>query len=223
MPTAHDAPSRSWCSDRVPWRGSSPIRGKRAATPQSVANGDSNRRGVHGVVGEQLLRTNEARTDGSVRGFMACGTLRVATGIVGLCLLAGLGGTALAQENKAPAEAIQGPALKLELNRLEPAGEACRTYLLVDNSRGPALKSLKVDLFAFDTEGVAQKRLAVELGPVPDRKTMVRLFDFPALACPKIGRVLLNDVIACEGGDATRENCLARIEPESKTATPFVR
>ena len=54
--------------------------------------------------------------------------------------------------------------LKIELNRLEPAGEACRTYMLVDNSRGPALKSLKVDLFAFDTEGVAQKRLAVELG-----------------------------------------------------------
>lgn len=148
--------------------------------------------------GEQLLRTN---------GFRA--------GAAGLALLATLGG-ALAQDSKAP-------ALKLELNRLEPAGEACRTYLLVDNSRGPALKSLKVDLFAFDTEGVAQKRLAVELGPVQDRKTMVRLFDFPALACPKIGRVLLNDVLACEGGEASRENCLERIETESKTSASFVR
>ena len=148
--------------------------------------------------GEQLLRTN---------GFRA--------GAAGLTLLATLGG-ALAQDSKAP-------ALKLDLNRLEPAGEACRTYLLVDNSRGPALKSLKVDLFAFDTEGVAQKRLAVELGPVQDRKTMVRLFDFPALACPKIGRVLLNDVLACEGGEASRENCLERIETESKTSASFVR
>ncbi|WP_246733296.1 Tat pathway signal protein [Methylobacterium sp. BTF04] len=117
----------------------------------------------------------------------------------------------------------KAPVLKLELNRLEPAGEACRTYLLVDNSRGPALKSLKVDLFAFDTDGVAQKRLAVELGPVQERKTMVRLFDFPALACPKIGRVLLNDVLACEGGDAGREACLERIETESKASAPFVR
>lgn len=148
--------------------------------------------------GEQLLRTN---------GFRA--------GAAGLALLATLG-AALAQDSKAP-------ALKLELNRLEPAGEACRTYLLVDNSRGPALKSLKVDLFAFDTEGVAQKRLAVELGPVQDRKTMVRLFDFPALACTKIGRVLLNDVLACEGGEASRENCLERIETESKTSASFVR
>lgn len=134
--------------------------------------------------------------------------------VAGLAI--GLVGAAAAQEAKAP-------VLKLELNRLEPAGDACRTYLLVDNSRGPALKSLKVDLFAFDTEGVAQKRLAVELGPVQDRKTMVRLFDFPALACPKIGRVLLNDVLACEGGEASRENCLERIETESKASAPFAR
>lgn len=113
--------------------------------------------------------------------------------------------------------------LKIELNRLEPAGEACRTYMLVDNSRGPALKSLKVDLFAFDTEGVAQKRLAVELGPVQEKKTVVRLFDFAGLSCPKIGRLLLNDVLACEGGDATRETCLERIEPASKTSAAFDR
>ncbi|GJE71839.1 Tat pathway signal protein [Methylorubrum podarium] len=115
------------------------------------------------------------------------------------------------------------PPLKIELNRLEPAGDACRTYMLVDNGRGPALKSLKVDLFAFDTEGVAQKRLAVELGPVQEKKTVVRLFDFAGLACPKIGRLLLNDVLACEGGDATRESCLERIETTSKTSAAFDR
>lgn len=117
----------------------------------------------------------------------------------------------------------KGPGVKLELNKLEPAGEACRTYLLVDNSRGTALKSLKVDLFAFDGEGVAQKRLAVELGPLGEKKTMVRLFDFPGIACQKIGRVLLNDVLACEGGDASRETCLERIETASKTSAEFAR
>ena len=123
----------------------------------------------------------------------------------------------------ATAQDVKAAPIKLELNRLEPAGDACRTYLLVDNSRGPALKSLKVDLFAFDTEGIAQKRLSVELGPVQDRKTMVRLFDFPGIACSKISRLLLNDVLACEGGDASRETCLDRIETESKTPAAFVR
>ncbi|CAO4142501.1 Tat pathway signal protein [Methylorubrum thiocyanatum] len=128
-----------------------------------------------------------------------------------------------AAKDAAPAAKSDVPSLKIELNRLEPAGEACRTYMLVDNSRGPALKSLKVDLFAFDTEGVAQKRLAVELGPVQEKKTVVRLFDFAGLACPKIGRLLLNDVLACEGGDATRETCLERIEPATKTSAAFDR
>lgn len=131
--------------------------------------------------------------------------------------------TAPAAKDAAPAAKSDVPPLKIELNRLEPAGEACRTYMLVDNSRGPALKSLKVDLFAFDTEGVAQKRLAVELGPVQEKKTVVRLFDFAGLACPKIGRLLLNDVLGCEGGDATRETCLERIEPATKTSAAFDR
>jgi hypothetical protein len=174
---------------------------------------------VHGVIGEQHLASNAIQATGTRGGRSG---LAVA-GLAALWSLAALGGAALAQDGKAGAPEAKGPAIKLELNRLEPAGDACRTYLLVDNSRGPALKSLKVDLFAFDTEGVAQKRLAVELGPVQDRKTMVRLFDFPALACPKIGRVLLNDVLACEGGEASRESCLERIEPESKTTAAFVR
>ena len=130
----------------------------------------------------------------------------------------------LALMGRAEAQETQSAMpLRLELNRLEPNGEACRTYLVIDNSRGTALKSLKVDLFAFDTDGIAQKRLGVELGPIPDRKTVVRLFDFSAIACPKIGRVLLNDVLACEGGQASRESCLERIQTESKTTAAFAR
>jgi hypothetical protein len=154
--------------------------------------------------------------DGSLRRNKTIVAKHVVAGLASLAILTSLAAPVTAQDGKtAP--------IKLELNRLEPAGDACRTYLLVDNSRGPALKSLKVDLFAFDTEGIAQKRLSVELGPVQDRKTMVRLFDFPGIACPKIGRLLLNDVLACEGGEASRETCLDRIETESKTSAAFVR
>lgn len=112
--------------------------------------------------------------------------------------------------------------IKLQLNKAETAGDACRMTLVVDNSRGGALKSYKVDLFAFDSEGVAQKRVAVELGPIPPRKTTVKIFDFAGIACAKIGRVLLNDVLACEG-DTTREACLERTETDSKATMPFDR
>lgn len=131
----------------------------------------------------------------------ACVGLTVATG----------DGRALAQDAPAP--------IRLELNRLEPQGESCRAYLLIDNGKGEALKSLKVDLFAMDTDGVAQRRLAVEVGPVPARKTLIKLFDFAGLACPRFGRVLLNDVISCEGPSGPREDCVSQIETVSKVGS----
>ncbi|MCJ2060564.1 Tat pathway signal protein [Methylobacterium sp. J-048] len=126
--------------------------------------------------------------------------------------------SALAQD----ASAEKAP-IKLQLNKLETAGEACRVTLVVDNSKGTSLKSYKVDLFAFDPEGVAQKRVAVELGPLPARKTTVKIFDFPGIACGKVGRVLLNDVLACDGGEAAREACLERTETETKAGPAFDR
>jgi hypothetical protein len=127
-------------------------------------------------------------------------------------------GPALAQEGGGEKAA----PIKLQLNTAETAGDACRITMLVDNGRGGALKSYKVDLFAFDTEGVAQKRVAVELGPLPPRKLTVKIFDFAGIPCGKIGRVLLNDVLACEG-DTTRETCLERTETDTKASIPFDR
>ncbi len=141
---------------------------------------------------------------------------------VGLSLVLAASFVVSAMAQDAPAAEKASP-LKLQLNRLEAAGESCRVTMVVDNSRGAGLKSYKVDLFAFDTEGVAQKRVAVELGPVPARKTLVKIFDIPGIACPKVGRVLLNDVLACEGGEAGREACLERTETETKANVPFDR
>ncbi|WP_205789809.1 Tat pathway signal protein [Microvirga makkahensis] len=107
-------------------------------------------------------------------------------------------------------------SLRVELNKIEAAGENCRTYFLIDNRQQEAWRSLKLDLFALDKDGVAAKRLAVEVGPVPGRKTLIKLFDFPGLSCPQIGSVLLNDVVACEGAGTSREECLATIETTSK-------
>jgi hypothetical protein len=145
----------------------------------------------------------------------------VRCGLAALGLSLALVGAAPAQDAAAPAAA--GAPIRLQLNRLEPSGEACRATVVIDNQKGGAIKSYKVDLFAFDTEGVAQKRVAVELGPLPARKTTVKLFDFAGIACPKIGRVLLNDVLACEGGEGGREGCLERTETETKAGVPLDR
>jgi len=122
-----------------------------------------------------------------------------------------------------------GAPLRIELNKLETAGEACKAILIVENGKGGAIKSLRLDLNAFDPDGVVQKRSMVELGPVPARKTALRQFEISPTPCAQVGRVLLNDVAACEGQDGaghslSRDSCLERIEPSSaKGAAPFVR
>ncbi|MCJ2013682.1 Tat pathway signal protein [Methylobacterium sp. J-076] len=139
-------------------------------------------------------------------------------------LVSGVLALALAAPAAAQEAAGEKPApIKLQLNKLDPAGDACRATMVVDNGRGGALKSYKVDLFAFDTDGVAQKRVTVELGPVAARKTIVKLFDFQGIACPKIGRILLNDILACDGAEGARESCLDRTEIDSKAGIPFDR
>ncbi|KMO42345.1 Tat pathway signal protein [Methylobacterium variabile] len=124
----------------------------------------------------------------------------------------------------APAQAAAGVPLRVELNKLETAGETCKAVMIVENGKGGPIRSLRLDLYAFDPDGVAQKRSVVELGPVPARKTALRQFEIAGAPCAQVGRVLLNDVTACEGQDLTRETCLERIEPASaKGAAPFLR
>ena len=130
-----------------------------------------------------------------------------------LALLLPFSGVALAQDRPA------ATPLRIELNKIEAAGESCRTYFLIDNQKGETWRSLKLDLFALDTDGVAAKRLAVEVGPVPGRKTLIKLFDFPGLNCSRFGRVLLNDVLTCDGTTTSREECLSGIETASKIET----
>ena len=109
--------------------------------------------------------------------------------------------------------------MRIELNRLEPVqGETCRVYLLAENASQDAYRSLRLDLFAFDLDGVIAKRVALEVGPLAPRKTGVKLFDFAGLPCERVSRVLLNDVIACEGAEGIRADCLALVGIGSKVA-----
>jgi hypothetical protein len=127
-----------------------------------------------------------------------------------LALLLPFSGTALAQDRASP------HPLRIELNRIEAAGENCRTYFLIDNQKGESWRSLKLDLFALDTDDVAARRLAVAIGPIPGCKTLIKLFDFTGLSCSRFGRVLLNDVLTCEGATNSREECLSVVETASK-------
>jgi len=122
----------------------------------------------------------------------------------------------------APALAAED-GVSVELNKLEPSGEACRAYLVLENGAGSAFETLKLDLVMFDTDGVVAKRLAVETAPLPAEKTSLKVFDMEGLACETVGRVLLNDVMACADASGPREDCLGLVAPAARGPVEFIK
>lgn len=122
----------------------------------------------------------------------------------------------------APAAAESG-GLEIELNKLEPVAEGCRAYLVFSNHTPSAFTELKLDLVMFDTGGVIAKRMALNAAPLPADKTTVKLFDVADLACEDLGRVLLNEVIACGDDGGPRSDCAALVAPSSRAAAAFVK
>jgi hypothetical protein len=143
-----------------------------------------------------------------------------------LLLAAGAGWAGVARADDAPSAAPvpAPPPLPVELNKLEPLPgnpPGCRVYFLVSNPDAQAFDQLRLDLILFANDGVIARRIALDLAPLPPKKTAVRLFDLTGLACDDIGKMLINDVISCshKGSpptEAERAACLDRLALTSK-------
>ena len=76
---------------------------------------------------------------------------------------------------------------RLELNAAETANNRCLLTFLIENKTSKAIDSLKLDLALFNTEGIIQRRMITEMGPIRGMRTNVRTF--PAEGeCSQIGR-----------------------------------
>lgn len=146
--------------------------------------------------------------------------LFVVSVVVTLVLFLGLG---LAPSASAQEATTTSPEVRIELNKLEPTGEACRAYLLFENKSAVAFQSLKLDLVLFDGEGIVAKRLAVEGAPLPEDKTSLKVFDITGLPCDGIGRILLNKLTACSDAEGKRDDCLGMVSASTRGTVPFIK
>jgi hypothetical protein len=117
-----------------------------------------------------------------------------------------------------PATAQESPRISIELNRLEAQGNNCRVWMLLRNPGQEAVDPLRLDLLMFGKDGVIARRLALDVGPVPEQKTLARIFDLAGQSCDSIGSVLLNDVLACGPTPETRAACLPRLALASRVS-----
>jgi len=122
---------------------------------------------------------------------------------IALCLMPSLAASQVAGEDRAtePGSAAAG-LISIQLNKLEQVSNACQTYFVVDNETAHQLRELQIDVFVFDSGGMIIRRIALTFQNIRANRTKVIIFDLVSLACTDIGRILVNDIVACanEGG-----------------------
>ncbi|UOM37299.1 hypothetical protein [Acuticoccus sp. I52.16.1] len=128
--------------------------------------------------------------------------------------------TDAASSDAVPSEAAR-PALALALNSLAPSGEACRLSFVVRNDMGAEIEDLGLELAVFGSDGGLSQLLRFSFGMLLEGKTRVKQFDLAETPCEEIGRVLVNDVVRCEGGELTALACLRALSARSDADIAF--
>jgi len=106
--------------------------------------------------------------------------------------------------------------ISVELNKLEPVDRGCRAYVVVDNATQSAYTVLKLDLVLFRPDGVIDRRIAIDIGPLSANRKDVKTFDLEATPCSQIGSIFVNDVLECRSGEQDVSDCLDKIAVSSR-------
>ena len=103
--------------------------------------------------------------------------------------------------------------IRVELNLAESVQNKCRLSFLIENKSETPIERLTPDLAIFNREGIIQRRLVAEMGPVYRSKTIIKTFEIEG-ECGQIGSILINDITACSPGDPGA--CLDRLALSSR-------
>ena len=113
------------------------------------------------------------------------------------------------------------PSLALELNALQPADTGCRVTFLATNELGGVLDRAAVELALFDAGGTIVRIVTLDFKNLSQGKTKVLQFELADLACDGIGRLLVNDITACEGTGLAPTACLDGLVTTAKPSVVF--
>jgi hypothetical protein len=112
-----------------------------------------------------------------------------------------------------PVRSAPNDPIRVELNLAESVQSKCRLSFLIENKSETPIERLTPDLAIFNRDGIIQRRLVAEMGPVYRSKTIIKTFEIEG-ECGQIGSILVNDVTACTPGDPGL--CLDRLVLSSR-------
>jgi hypothetical protein len=128
-----------------------------------------------------------------------------------ILLAVAMAGPAIAQDSAPPAG-----NLALELNALTPSETGCRISFLATNTLGTELTRSAFEIALFGAAGSIERLVSLEFKAMPEGKTRVLQFDIGELGCDGLSRVLINDVVACEGAGLDPTICLGHLSTSSR-------
>lgn len=113
------------------------------------------------------------------------------------------------------------PSLTVEMNALQPSETGCRVTFLATNGLGVPLDKAALEVALFDKAGSIDRLVTLDFKALAEGKTKVLQFDLARTQCDGIGRVLINDVAACEGQGVDKATCSAGLTTSNKTDIAF--
>jgi len=114
----------------------------------------------------------------------------------------------------------QSGEIALDLNALETTGSGCRTTFVGENRLGTELEKIAFEIVLFNQDGLVMRMLGLDFGAMAEGRTKVAQFTLPDTQCDSIGRVLINDIQACDG-PADQAVCLQSLVTESRSGITF--
>lgn len=114
-------------------------------------------------------------------------------------------------------------SLTLELNKIEPRSNDCLLTFVVSSNTKSDIQKHAYEFVIFDKELSVDRMRVFDFRDVAAGKIKVRQFQLPNTKCDNLGRLLLNDVSACDGKDLDKKYCASSLKVTNKTSVEFLK
>ena len=109
------------------------------------------------------------------------------------------------------------PAAENSGRRCEPFRKAgCRVTFLATNRLGTELTRSAFEIALFGDGGGIERLVSLDFKAMPEGKTRVLQFDIGEIGCDKVSRVLINDIVACDGTGLDPKVCFGSLTTVSR-------
>ncbi|MFT6167914.1 MAG: hypothetical protein ACJAR9_000017 [Celeribacter sp.] len=120
--------------------------------------------------------------------------------------------------------AQEGGHLTVELNKFEDTDTGgCRAFFLFRNQAGLSFENFEMSLAILGTDGVIDRLLTIDAGPISIARTTLKLFEIPDISCDGISEILLHELPACKPQNAEPIDCFPLLELASRTSAQLVK